>query len=202
MPSPVFFFRPFRYDRVSRVAVVETGPTHLFSGVVDELRRLFPDATVEALVREEDAALADALDADRVQVVRFEERAALTKKLQAEPFDLIVMQLSQEGALGLRTLPFALRGRSVMAFNDSLDHFPVNVWRLGDLARHFGLAGQGAGILVAPLLAVFLVFAAAWIHLRGGARRIARAFRGSSPRARHPESSATRARSQGAAWPG
>ena len=202
MPSPLFFFRPFRYDRVARVAVVETGPTHLFSGVVDELRRLFPDAALEALVREEDAALVEALDADRVQVVRFEERAELTKKLQAEPFDLIVMQLSQQGASGLRALPFALRGRSVMAFNDSLDHFPVNVWRLGDLARHFGLAGQGAGVLVAPLLALFLVFTAAWIHLRGRARRLARVFRGSAPRTPRSESSAPRARSQRAAWPG
>ena len=77
MPSLLSYIRPFRYDRVSRIVLVETGPSHLVAGVLEELDRLFPDAHTEVLLREEDAFLASELKADRVHVVRFEERADL-----------------------------------------------------------------------------------------------------------------------------
>lgn len=180
MPDLASYIRPFRYDRVSRIAVVETGPNHLVAGVLEELRGLFPDAHTEVLLREEDAALADKLQADRVRVVRYEERADLVRSLRSEPFDLIVMQLSKGGAQGLRSLPFALKGGTLMAFNDSLDHFPLNVFRLRDLASHFGLAGQGVSVLLAPILFVFLLVSTMGIRVRGVWRRLRRSTRAES----------------------
>ncbi len=174
MPSVLSYIRPFRYDRVSRIVVVETGPSHLVVGVLAELRGLFPQASIEVLLREEDAALAETLDADRVRVVRFAERADLVRDLRAERFDLVAMQLSQGGSQGLRSLPFTIGGGAVMAFNDSLDHFPLNVFRLRDLANHFGLASQGIGIVLAPVLSVYLLLSAAGIHVRGWWRRMRR----------------------------
>lgn len=174
MPSLLSYIRPFRYDRVSRIVLVETGPSHLVAGVLEELDRLFPDAHTEVLLREEDAFLASELKADRVHVVRFEERADLVKELRSQPYDLVVMQLSKGGAQGLRSLPFVVRGHTLMAFNDSLDHFPLNAFRLPDLASHFGLASQGAGLLLAPVLFVYLVASSAWIRLRGAWRRLRR----------------------------
>lgn len=181
MPDLFSYIRPFRYDRVARIAVVETGPTHLVAGVLEELRTLFPQAHVEILLREEDTALAECLAADRVRVVRHGERAELVRALRAEPFDLIVMQLSRGGSKGLRSLPFALKGRSLVAFNDSLDHFPLNVFRLRDLASHFGLAGQGVRVLLAPSLFVFLLVSTAGIRVRGLWRRAARSVRRGRP---------------------
>ena len=187
MPSLLSYVRPFRYDRVSRIAVVETGPARLVAGVLEELRRLFPDAHVEVLLRDEDARLADSLSADRVHVVRFEERAGLVRDLRKQPYDLVVLQLGKGGSEGLRSLPFVLRAKAGMAFNDSLDHFPLNVFRLPDLANHFGLGSQGMGIVLAPLLFVFLVSSTTGIRLRGGWRRLRRLGRkegsASSPKA-------------------
>lgn len=186
MPSLLSYIRPFRYDRVARIAMVETGPNHLVAGLLDELRSLFPEAHVEVLLREEDAGLAEKLTAQRVHVVRYEARAELLRNLRAEPFDLIVMQLSQGGAQGLRTVPFALRGTTLMAFNDSLDHFPLNVFRLRDLANHFGLASQGVGVVLAPILFSFLLVSTAGIYVRGWWRRLWRPRAKASPATSKP----------------
>lgn len=180
MPSFLSYIRPLRYDRVSRIVVIETGPSHLVAGVLGELDRLFPDAHTEVLLREEDAGLADQLSADAVRVVRFEERRDLVRGLREHPFDLIVMQLSRGGSQGLRSLPFVLRGRTVVAFNDSLDHFPLNVFRVRDLASHFGLASHGVGMLLAPFLFAYLLLSTAGIHVRGWWRRTRRTWRGAS----------------------
>lgn len=184
MPSLLSYVRPFRYDRVSRIVLVETGPTHLVAGVLEELDRIFPDAHTEVLLREEDSGLAAKLKADRVHVVRFEERADLVRALRSPPFDLVVMQLSKGGAQGLRSLPFVVRGHTLMAFNDSLDHFPLNVFRLPDLASHFGLASQGAGMVLAPVVFVYLLVSTAWIRVRGAWRRLRRRSDASIPSVR------------------
>ncbi len=186
MPDLLSYLRPLRYDRVSRIALVQTGPADLVSGVIAELRRLFPDAHVEVLLREEDAALVSHLTADTARVVRFEERQGLVRELRGRSYDLIVMQLSRSGARGLRSLPFVLRGRTIVAFNDSLDHFPLNVFRLPDLASHFGLTSQGMGLVLAPLLLVYLVVSTSWIRLRGLWRRLRRPRATPGPRASAP----------------
>ncbi len=174
MPSLLSYVRPFRYDRVSRIAVVETGPSHLVSGVLGELRRLFPDARSDVLLREEDAVLGESLEADRIYVVRYEDRPALVRSLRAETYDLVVLQLTRSGVQGLRSLPFALRGTSLMAFNDSLDHFPVNVFRVRDLASHFGLLSRGVSLLLAPLVLGYLLLSTTGIRVRGWWRRLRR----------------------------
>lgn len=206
MPSPLSYVRRFRYDRVARIALVETGPSHLIAGVARELREIFPVAHLEVLLREEDAVLGNEIEATVVRVVRFEERAELIERLRAEPFDLIVFQLSRDGSLGLRSLPFVLRGNALMAFNDSLDHFPVNVFRLRDLANHFGLGETGLGLVLSPVLTALVIVSAGWIYVRGAARRLLRPLRRGAPvrsRAHVPASHRSAApRSEEAPWPG
>ncbi|MDG2305934.1 MAG: hypothetical protein P8R42_15060 [Candidatus Binatia bacterium] len=181
MPNLLSYIRPFQYDRISRIIVVETGPARLVAGVLEELRELFPDAHTEVLLREEDEGLAGSLQANRVRIVRFAERADLVRELRKESFDLVVLQLSQGGSEGLRTMPFVLRARAGMVFNDSLDHFPLNVFRLRDLANHFGLGSQGMGIFLAPLLFVFLLLSTTRIRIRGWWRRLRRVGRRTTP---------------------
>ncbi|MBM4266252.1 MAG: hypothetical protein FJ144_06535 [Deltaproteobacteria bacterium] len=171
MPSPLAYLRRLRYGPTGSIVVVHTGATRLVSGVLKRLADLFPGARVTVLLRGEDAALATALRADEVTVVRWEERAAIVRGLRQRSFDVIVMQLSRGGAQGLRTLPFLLRGRSIVAFNDSLDHFPINVFRVGDLARHFGVGAHGAGAVLTPFVFAYLLCSNAWLHVRGAWRR-------------------------------
>ena len=163
--------RPFRYDGIQSVAFVETGPGDQVPEILAHLRGLFASARIEVLLREEDEDRAAGLDADLVRVVRFEERAALVSELKQQHFDIVVMQLGRGGAQGLRSLPFVLRGKSILVFNESLDYFPLNLFRIGDVARHFGLVSEGLGLLTAPVVIGYLLVATWRIRLRGWWRR-------------------------------
>jgi hypothetical protein len=175
MPSLLTFLRPLRYGHAASIALVQTGEARQLPGIVERVRACFPESGLLLLLREEDAALRDAFPGCEVRVVRYAERQAAVDTLKRRRFDVIVLQLGSNGALGLRTLPFALHGRRIIAFNDNLDHFPLNVFRLPILARHFGLASRGSELLLAPFLAIHLLFSVACIHLRGWLRRRSRA---------------------------
>ena len=174
MPDALSFLRPLRYDGVSRLVVVQTGAAHRISGVVREMRRLFPAAKIDVLLRESPGDLAPRIEADSIRVVTFEERSSVVRELRSTRFDVIVMQLSRHGAQGLRSLPFLLRGKRIVAINDSLDHFPINLFRLRDLAHHFGLASQGIGVLLAPVAFLYLLGSVGFIRVRGTFRKMRR----------------------------
>jgi len=185
MSSPLTFLRPLRYDRVRDVLLVQTGNAALLEGIAGELRRLFPGGSIKLLVREADAALARALPVDDVEVARWEGRFELLGRLRRRRVDAVVLQLGGT-TTELRLLPFLLRTRYLIAFNDRLDYFPLNVFRLTALAHHFSLAegevGVGRSLLWmlrrAVLTAVLgvvgfvhLLVSVGWIHLRGRLRR-------------------------------
>ena len=113
----------------------------------------------------------------------------MVRELRSTRFDVIVMQLSRDGAQGLRSLPFLLRGKRIVAINDSLDHFPINLFRLRDLAHHFGLASQGIGVLLAPAVFLYLLGSVGFIRVRGAFRKMRRGpdRSGSTGRAGHPD---------------
>jgi hypothetical protein len=178
MPDWRGYLLPLRYDHVERIALVETGPGHLIQPIVERLHGLFPGAVVEVLLREEDEAIGRELGGVPFQVVRYEERADLVRDLRGRAYDLVVLQVGRGGSQGLRSLPFTLRGRTLVAFNDHLDHFPINVFRLGDVLRHFFVDSGVPGLLLEPLLFGYLLVSTSWIHLRGAARRLARRRRG------------------------
>lgn len=188
MSSLLTFLRPLRYDRVRDVLLVQTESGVQLPGIVARLREIFPACNLRVLVREADAALAGSLEAEHVEVARWEERFDLLSRLRRRRFDAVVLQLgSRSGARSeLRLLPFLVRARYVVAFNDALDYFPVNVFRLTALAHHFALVPGESGVLrslfwmargalLAAVLGaagmVHLLLSVGWLHARGWWRR-------------------------------
>src|SRR5262245_52000475 len=123
MSSPLTFLRPLRYDLVRDVLLVQTDSGALLPGVVTRLREIFPGCSLRVVVREADGDLAGSLDAEHVEVARWEERFDLLSRLRQRRFDAVVMQLGTgSGARSeLRLLPVLLRARYLIAFNDTLD---------------------------------------------------------------------------------
>jgi hypothetical protein len=185
MSNPLTFLRPLRYDRVRSALVVQTGRGAQMAAIVRRLREIFPGATVEVLLREADGARRAEIGADHAQIARFEERMALVGRLRRRRFDVIVLQLDDAGGgAELRLLPFLLRTRSLIAFNDRLDYFELNVFRLSAIAHHFEMSEGGSlgatlawlarralvEVVATPLSALYVIGAAGWIHLRGRIR--------------------------------
>ena len=189
MSNPLTFLLPLPYHRVRCALVVQTGEGARLADIVRRLRDIFPGARVEVLLREVDVGRRDEIAADQVRVARYEERYALLRALRRERYDVVAFQLG-DGAVGgeLKRLPLLLRCRSIVAFNPSLDYFPVNVFRLADVAHHFGLAGApgsasllrtvigvAAEVALRPVLLAYLLASVAWIRLGGALRRRAMA---------------------------
>lgn len=189
MSNPLTFLRPLRYDLTRSVMLVQTGPAEHLSEIVKRLRKQFLGCRVEVLMREGDAAPAAVIGADRVEVARYEERYELLSRLRKRRFDVVAMQATYEGNRELRALPFLLRTRAIIAFNDNLDYFPFNVFRLGAVVEHLGGEGDNGltgpflwlvrqacvELVVAPLALAYLLVVTAWLHVRGATRRAVRA---------------------------
>jgi len=187
LSNPLRFFLPFRYDSVHTVLLVQSGAAEQLPQIVRRLLDVFPGCSIEVVMREEDAVPSQQLGVARVEIARYEDRFRLVSRLRSRPVDLVVMQLSQWGNRELRLLPFLLRTRAIIAFNDHLDFFEINLFRMSALAMH--LSGQGGGIVTSaaallrwavveafllPFSVAYLVLQAGWIHLRGALRRASR----------------------------
>lgn len=192
MSSPLTLLRPLRYDRVHEVLVVQTEKGARLAAIVARVREIFPGCAIHVLVREADAGLAGTLEVEQFEVARWEERFELLSRLRRRRFDAIVLQLGAGGGSELRLLPFLLRTRYLVAFNDGLDYFPLNVFRLTALAHHFALVQGEAGVLrallslvrgalvaaLSGLLSLVVLLASVGrLHVRGWWRRRRRARR-------------------------
>jgi hypothetical protein len=182
MSSPLSFLRPLRYDRVRTVLLVQTDAGAQLPGIVVKLREIFPGAAIHVLVREADGGLHETLRVEHFEVARWEERYDLLSRLRRRRFDAAVLQLG--GSSELRLLPYLVRARYLVAFNRTLDYFPINIFRLTALANHFSLT-QGSvlrslfwllrGALVSCVLGVaglvVLLASVGRLELRGWLRR-------------------------------
>ncbi len=147
MANPLTFLRPLRYDRMQAILLVQSGPIELALRVAERLRRIAPGCEIEAVVREDDRE--EAADGGFAQlfVVRWEDRVEVVRRLRRRRYDVTAVLLSRHGSDYLRVLPFLLRTRAILGFNDNADGFPVHVTRLATLAFH--LSGRGsAGALL------------------------------------------------------
>jgi hypothetical protein len=182
--NPLRFFLPFRYDSVRTVLLVQSGAAQQLPQIIRRLIAIFPGCSIEVVMREEDAVSSDQLGVAGVEVARYEDRFGLVARLRSRPVDLAVIQLGPWGNRQLRLLPLLLRTRAVIAFNQHLDFFEINVFRIDTLAMHLsghrgGVAASAATLLqraivgaaLLPLSVVYLVAVAGWIHLRGAVRR-------------------------------
>jgi hypothetical protein len=182
--SPIGFLRRLRYEGVKDVALVQTGSADLVARVAGRIRRIFPGCVVHVVLRSDAGVDREALAGAFVEVARPGERRELLGRLRRKTFDVVVVELTEEPLGELASVALCLRGRSLVAFNQNLDHFPLNVYRLTTIAQHFGTAGSGgaqgllsfvlrslARLAAGVLAAGYLVGVAAWIHLRGAVRR-------------------------------
>jgi hypothetical protein len=180
------FLRQLDYPGTKSVLVVQTAPAVALPPLVARLREVFPGCAIDVVVREADASLRRALDGAQVDVLRSEERFAWLARLRRRRYDVVAVALHPEGPGELRALPYLVRARTIVAFNENLDHFPLNVHRVDAIAQHFGLLSGGGGIggslfwivrsalgrlVAAPLRLAFLLVSVGWLHVRGSARR-------------------------------
>ncbi len=184
MSSLLTFLRPIPLSGVERVLIVQTGEGASVPDLTARVRGLFAEARVDVLLREADADLRETLDVARVRVARWEERYALLPELRREQFDVVAIRVG--GATSeLRLLPFLLRTKSIVAFDDQMQARAVTLLRLPGIVAHLGLLGGGnsafgsvrrsvAKAFLTPIvslaaLAVLLV-SNGWLRLRGRLR--------------------------------
>ena len=151
MSSPLMLLRPLRYDRVRDVLIIQTETGAQLGEIVARVRAIFPACRIHLLVREAESGLAGSIEVEQFEVARWEERFDLLSRLRRRRYDVTVLQLGTGGPSELRLLPFLMRTKSLVAFNASLDYFPLNVFRLTTLAHHFALVQGESGPLRALL---------------------------------------------------
>ena len=179
MASPLTFLLPLRYDAVRTVLLVQSGPPQLAAQVAAKLRTVFPDCEVHGVVREADRDVAGIAGFVETTVVRWEDRLDVVRRLRRRRYDVVVALLSSRGSQQLRLLPYFLRTRAILAFNDNLDYFPVHATRLATLAHHMSGRPSLLGLLrwvigraiVVPFATLFLVASVGRIYLRATWRR-------------------------------
>jgi hypothetical protein len=177
--NPLTFLRPLRHETIHSILLVQSGPIDLALQVARRLQTTFPGCEVEAVVREDDRDAAAAGGFARLLVVRWEDRLEVIRRLRRRRYDTVVVLMSHRGSDYLRVLPYLLRTRSVLVFNDHLDCFPLHVTRVATLALHVsgresvgGLARWALGGVVLGMLALgVLVGSMARIHVRAAWRR-------------------------------
>lgn len=187
MSNLLTFLRPIPLAGVKRVLVVQTGEADVLQELLPRVRGLFGEAELEVLLREGDAGLRDQIEVHAVRVARWEERYALLPELRGEVWDVVVMPVGG-ATTELRLLPFLMRTRSLVAFDEEMAARAVTLPRLPGVAAGLGLLGRGdsrlaivrhlmARTLVAPLVgaAALCVLLAdnIWLRLRPRRRKVA-----------------------------
>ena len=171
MANPLTFLRPFRYDAMGTLLVVQSGPVELALEVATRLRALFPGCKVEGVIRDDDVDAVGPNHFDRVTVVRWEDRIQVVRQLRQRRFDAVAILLSGRGSRAFLLLPYVLRTGAILMFNDHLDYFPLKLGRLSSLAQH--VSGRGSiGSLVRWTLGRTVVVPAAMLFLLGSTARI------------------------------
>ena len=180
MSNPLTFLLPLNYDTVRNVLLVQSGPADLAAAFATRLRALFPGAQIAGVLRESDDTTAAARLFDRVTRVRWEDRREVLRRLRRERYDVVAILLSRRGGSDyLRLMPYLLRTRAILVFNDGLDYFPLHASRIATLAHHVtgrtslaSLARWAAvRALLYPATLTVLLAAVARIHLRATFRR-------------------------------
>ena len=175
MSNPFTFLRPLRHDAVQRVLLVQSGPIDLARAAAARLRTVFPGCTLTGVIREADRDAVGAAELDEIVEARWEERWEIVRRLRQQPFDVVVTLASARDGQSLRLLPYLLRTRGILVFNDHLDYFPLHLGRLPALAQHLSGRGSVGGLAVWLAGRAVLVPLATLVLLGSAARRYARA---------------------------
>jgi len=185
MASPLTLLRRFEYHAVRDALVVQTTDIALTIAVGRALRKHFPGARVDAVVRDDDAATITPDEFDHVTPVRWEDRITIARELRARRYDVVAMVLGGRSSRAFRLLPYVLRTKNILLFNEHLDYFPLKWTRVRSLAHHvsghdsiLSLFRWGFGrVVLVPLAALFLMASTVRIQLRAARRRRTRVAR-------------------------
>jgi hypothetical protein len=147
MANPLTFLRPLRYDTMLAILLVQSGPIELALRVAERLRAICPGCEIDAVVREDDREAAAGGGFAHLMVVRWEDRVEVVRRLRRQRYDTIAVLLSRHGSDYLRVLPYLLRTRAILAFNDNADGFPVHATRAATFALHVSGRSSLGGLL-------------------------------------------------------
>ena len=167
MSNPLTFLLPLNGSQVKDILIIQTRHLDLLNTVIQKCKEVFPEAYIEAVVREPDIDMVNGVERLQVYPVRWEEgqalweqRRELRQRFRHKKYDAIVVQLPGEGgAKYLKVLPFLLRCRNIIAFNTNGDYFPLKVYQI----RAFLL--QRAFRFFSPRPKELLIYLSAWIFL-------------------------------------
>jgi hypothetical protein len=186
MASLFTLFRPFPSGVVRELLVVQTGSIEQSVAVAGALRKHFPECRVHGVVRDDDATALGPHDFDHVTAVRWEDRFAVVRQLRSARYDAVAVRLGGRSSRSFRMLPYLLRTRNVLLFNEHLDYFPLKWTRLRSLSHHlsghdsFGSLFRWAfgRVVLVPLAILLLLASTARIELKAVRRRRLRAANG------------------------
>ena len=182
MANLLTLFRSFDYHATRRILVVQTGTIASTLGIARTLRQYFPEATIDGVVREADAAELGADDFTHVTAVRWEDRIAIVRQLRSERYDVVALLLGGQGSRAFRLLPYLVRTKNILLFNERFDYFPLKWTRVRSLAHHVSGHDSIASlfrwafgrVVILPLATLFLVASTLRIQLRATRRRRSR----------------------------
>lgn len=151
MSNPLTFLIPLDSSRVRDILIIQTKHRDLLNGVIQKCREMFPEAYLQALVRESDVDLVRGIEKAHVYPVRWEDqqelwgqRRELLRRFRSKTYDAIVTQFSGEkGVDYFKVLPFLLRCRNIIVFSEDGQYFPLKVYRVHSFLfrRVYGFVG-------------------------------------------------------------
>ena len=131
-----FLFANSDARRARSVLLIQSGAPDLLMAATDRLRAAHPKAAMVVLLqRDMDERVERRPDVE--YLVNLGSKIALARELRHRRFDAAyVMYTAHPGYWKLKLLPFALGAKRVLAFNEGVESFPINLRDAGALARH------------------------------------------------------------------
>lgn len=168
------FLRPIRYDSIRKILVLQDGSVEPTLKIAGYLRTVFTNCHIHGAVCEDDVGRVPGDVFDQLTVMRWEDRFKTLQHLRESRYDVVAALHRNQGRCGLKRMPYYLRARHILIFNENYDYFPIKLWRVPTLIEHYSGSKNIAGLLfkllyqlVVPLAAaVYLFGAVIYLHVR------------------------------------
>lgn len=160
------FIRPFRYRSIRNILVLQDGSVEPTLKIAEHLRTIFTNCRIHGAICEDDVGRIPGDAFDELTVMRWEDRFKTLQRLRANRYDVVAALHRNQGRCGLKRMPYYLRSRHILIFNENNDYFPIKLWRVPTLIEHYSGSKQLASMLF-KLLYRLVVPTAAAIYLFG-----------------------------------
>jgi ADP-heptose:LPS heptosyltransferase len=174
------FIRPFRYHTIRKILVLQDGSVEPALKIAECLRTIFTNCHIHGAICEDDVACVPEDAFDQLTVMRWEDRFKTLQRLRADRYDAVAVLHRNQGRCGLKRMPYYLRARHILIFNENYDYFPIKLWRVPTFIEHYSGSKQLASLLfkllyrlvVPPAAAVYLFGAVIYLHVRPVLKRL------------------------------